>query len=121
MAIILQTKVGRASAVWLELELFSCSCSCLVIAGAGAALVALPPGRTGTPGMHLRTPCSGTAHRTPGCTVWWNQDLPVCTCSLQVEAVKPNADGSYGLAAANAGYAILGAGSVTGAPAARIV
>ena len=53
--------------------------------------------------------------------MWWNQDLPVCTCSLQVEAVKPNADGSYGLAAANAGYAILGAGSVTGAPAARIV
>jgi hypothetical protein len=32
---------------------------------------------------------------------------------LQVEAVKPNEDGSYGLAAANAGYAILGAGSVT--------
>lgn len=32
----------------------------------------------------------------------------------KVEAVKPNADGSYGLAAANAGYAILGAGSVTG-------
>jgi len=31
-----------------------------------------------------------------------------------VEAVKPNKDGSYGLAAANAGYAILGAGSVTG-------
>lgn len=33
---------------------------------------------------------------------------------MQVEAVKPNEDGSYGLAAANAGYAILGAGSVTG-------
>lgn len=33
---------------------------------------------------------------------------------VQVEAVKPNSDGSYGLAAANAGYAILGAGSVTG-------
>lgn len=33
----------------------------------------------------------------------------------QVEAVKSNPDGSYGLAAANAGYAILGAGSVTGA------
>lgn len=32
----------------------------------------------------------------------------------KIEAVKPNADGSYGLAAANAGYAILGAGSVTG-------
>lgn len=32
----------------------------------------------------------------------------------KVEAVKPNSDGSYGLAAANAGYAILGAGSVTG-------
>ncbi|KAL4857767.1 V-type proton ATPase subunit c''2 [Chlorella vulgaris] len=32
----------------------------------------------------------------------------------KVEAVKPNEDGSYGLAAANAGYAILGAGSVTG-------
>lgn len=28
--------------------------------------------------------------------------------------MKPNSDGSYGLAAANAGYAILGAGSVTG-------
>ncbi|KAI7843508.1 hypothetical protein COHA_002751 [Chlorella ohadii] len=32
----------------------------------------------------------------------------------KVEAVKHNPDGSYGLAAANAGYAILGAGSVTG-------
>ena len=32
----------------------------------------------------------------------------------KVEAVAPNADGSYNLAAANAGYAILGAGSVTG-------
>ena len=32
----------------------------------------------------------------------------------KVEAVKPNADGTYGLAAAAAGYAILGAGSVTG-------
>ncbi|KAI3426205.1 hypothetical protein D9Q98_008582 [Chlorella vulgaris] len=32
----------------------------------------------------------------------------------KVEAVKPNEDGSFGLAAANAGYAILGAGSVTG-------
>ena len=32
----------------------------------------------------------------------------------KVEAVRPNADGSYSLAAANAGYAILGAGSVTG-------
>lgn len=32
----------------------------------------------------------------------------------KVEAVQPNADGSYSLAAANAGYAILGAGSVTG-------
>lgn len=29
--------------------------------------------------------------------------------------MKHNPDGSYGLAAANAGYAILGAGSVTGA------
>lgn len=29
--------------------------------------------------------------------------------------MKANPDGSYGLAAANAGYAILGAGSVTGA------
>jgi F0F1-type ATP synthase membrane subunit c/vacuolar-type H+-ATPase subunit K len=37
----------------------------------------------------------------------------MCAC-LQVEAVKPNADGSYGIGAANAGYAILGAGSVTG-------
>lgn len=34
--------------------------------------------------------------------------------SVQVEAVKAQSDGSYGLAAANAGYAILGAGSVTG-------
>lgn len=32
----------------------------------------------------------------------------------KVEAVKAQSDGSYGLAAANAGYAILGAGSVTG-------
>jgi V-type H+-transporting ATPase proteolipid subunit len=32
----------------------------------------------------------------------------------KVEAVQPNADGSYSIAAANAGYAILGAGSVTG-------
>jgi V-type H+-transporting ATPase 21kDa proteolipid subunit len=31
-----------------------------------------------------------------------------------VEAVKPNPDGSYSTAAMNAGYAILGAGSVTG-------
>ena len=31
-----------------------------------------------------------------------------------MEAVKPNEDGSYSIAAANAGYAILGAGSVTG-------
>ncbi|KAH7624061.1 hypothetical protein Ndes2526B_g01313 [Nannochloris sp. 'desiccata'] len=32
----------------------------------------------------------------------------------KVDAVKPNEDGSYSLAAANAGFAILGAGSVTG-------
>ncbi|KAK2080862.1 hypothetical protein QBZ16_000716 [Prototheca wickerhamii] len=32
----------------------------------------------------------------------------------KVEAVKPLPDGSYSLGAANAGYAILGAGSVTG-------
>ncbi|PSC67411.1 vacuolar proton-ATPase subunit c proteolipid [Micractinium conductrix] len=32
----------------------------------------------------------------------------------KVEGAKQNSDGSYGLAAANAGYAILGAGSVTG-------
>lgn len=32
----------------------------------------------------------------------------------KVEAVKPNEDGSYSLAAAAAGYAVLGAGSVTG-------
>ena len=32
----------------------------------------------------------------------------------KVDAVKPNDDGSYSLAAANAGFAILGAGSVTG-------
>lgn len=32
----------------------------------------------------------------------------------KVENVKPNADGTYSLAANNAGYAILGAGSVTG-------
>ena len=32
----------------------------------------------------------------------------------KIEAVKPNADGSYSIAAANAGFAILGAGSVTG-------
>lgn len=32
----------------------------------------------------------------------------------QVEAVKPNPDGTYSLAAAAGGYAVLGAGSVTG-------
>jgi V-type H+-transporting ATPase proteolipid subunit len=32
----------------------------------------------------------------------------------KVEAVKPAEDGSYSLAAANGGYAVLGAGSVTG-------
>lgn len=32
----------------------------------------------------------------------------------KVESVKPLPDGSYSLGAANAGYAILGAGSVTG-------
>lgn len=32
----------------------------------------------------------------------------------KVEAVKPNSDGSYSIAAMNSGYAILGAGSVTG-------
>ena len=32
----------------------------------------------------------------------------------KVEAVRPNDDGTYSIAAYNAGYAILGAGSVTG-------
>eukprot|EP00887_Chlorella_sp_A99_P004215 scaffold15.g4215.t1 len=38
----------------------------------------------------------------------------VAIYGTKIEAVKPTADGSYSLAAANAGYAIFGAGSVTG-------
>lgn len=42
------------------------------------------------------------------------RQLRLARSQTKIEAVKPNPDGSYSLSAANAGYAILGAGSVTG-------
>ena len=67
--------------------------------------------------LPLRQLCNAhTAAAAYRASTWPDIALLHLPPSLQtkIEAVKPNADGAYSVIAANAGYAILGAGSVTG-------